>query len=280
MAEEKRKGFFARAFNSIKEDVKNLTELDNDLKKLIDEVMYDDREIDDIDEILEIGEWNNIKEDKRIIDAFTALINDKFKEIFKNNVQDDVFTNSEIFYPLANLQSLTKFANEKKLKPELFEKLSLYSRNSSLIYDSLENLQREVASVNLQRGEYCYLDSQQVIWKEQKSKTKRVNYGGVGLSVKVAKGVYVRTGSMGVQPVKESYLEEIIRGELIVTNKRIIVDAGNDIKVIKLRDILKVTPYNDAIAIHKGTNSPALIFTNMNHAALTAFINRVIESEK
>ncbi|QNR07760.1 hypothetical protein [Macrococcoides canis] len=282
MTEEKRKkpNIFSRAFKSLKDDYKNIIALEKELDGFINKVMDGEITVESKHQITDIGDKNGIDDKSRTINYFTSRLNEKFKEVFKEYVQDDVFVKESVFYPISNLQSLIQYTNESKFNKEILTKLSLYSRNSSLLYDSLDNLARNVTSINLQKNEVCLLDDQAAVWKEQKTKTKRVNYGGIGVSVKVVKGVYIRTGTMNVQPVKESFLEVKIKGELIVTNKRIVVDAGNDIKVIKFNDILKVVPYNDAIAIHKGTANPAILYTEMNHAALATFINRIIESEK
>jgi hypothetical protein len=51
-------------------------------------------------------------------------------------------------------------------------------------------------SLNLQRGELCHF-SCPVDWHEHRKVTTRVNYGGASLRIRICKGVYWNTGSVG-----------------------------------------------------------------------------------
>lgn len=125
-------------------------------------------------------------------------------------------------------------------------------------------------SINLQKNEKCYFQTQ-VDWLEQRRITKRINYGGPTLSIKIAKGLYWRTGSLGVQRVSEDVWTKIDSGTLYLTSKKIIFMGSKGNKSIQLNKILDFTAYKNGVDIQKETGkSPFLQFDrNIDIFAMT-----------
>lgn len=276
MSEDKVKkpNIFKRAFKYMKDDLA----LDKDMKEFALKIANDELDPEDITEIdlYEIGEKNDVTEDERIQQSFTRGLDAVLSDLLNKHATDGVYESEAVIHKVSNIFDAYEHGDDSKRDKKLLEKVVNINETSKYIYNDLSQLATKIDGLKLQRDEFCFLVTP-AIWKEEKTQTKRVNYGGVGLSLKVVKGVYVRTGTMGVQPVKESYLQEIIKGNMYITNKRIIFESNTGIKAIEIKKIMKVDTFKDAIAIHKGTVSPALIFTEFNKPVLTLLIDRIFE---
>ncbi|WP_430936814.1 hypothetical protein [Saccharicrinis sp. 156] len=116
--------------------------------------------------------------------------------------------------------------------------------------------------INIQKSENLYFRTS-IKWLEQRKVTKRINYGGPTARIKIAKGVYYRMGSVGVQRVSEDVWQTIDSGQLYLTNKRLIFMGGKGNKTIRLNKILDLTPYKNGVDIQKETGkSPFLEFSH------------------
>ena len=112
--------------------------------------------------------------------------------------------------------------------------------------------------VKLQRNELAYFRSG-AKWYED----RRVRVGGggpgIGLSFRVARGVYLRSGTMRPAPRYEDVLTLIDEGDLYVTSKRLAFTGGRGGKTIRLSAILDFEPYSDGVKVMKSTGKPATI---------------------
>src|SRR5439155_15276805 len=95
--------------------------------------------------------------------------------------------------------------------------------------------------INLQRGEICF-HVLRVEHKELRTVTKRVNYAGYSTSIKVAKGVYLRSGSYVPQRVTNEEMVQIDSGILYFTNKRLIFDGAKKNLTLTKKTILSIDP--------------------------------------
>jgi hypothetical protein len=130
------------------------------------------------------------------------------------------------------------------------------------LYWQIENdeLPTIISDINIQKSEKLHF-STYVKWLEQRTVTKRINYGGPTARIKIAKGIYYRTGSMGVQRVSEDIWQTIDTGQIYLTNKRLIFMGGKGNKTIALNKILDIKPYTNGVDIQKETGkSPFLEF--------------------
>jgi hypothetical protein len=125
--------------------------------------------------------------------------------------------------------------------------------------------------IALQKSEQCYFTCD-AEWHENKTITKRINYGGPTVSIKIMKGVYYRTGSIGVQRVTSQELVHIDSGKVYLTNKRIIFIGVRKSSNIRYEKILDLTPYSDGIEIIKDTGKPPIITMENEKAELFILI--------
>lgn len=117
-------------------------------------------------------------------------------------------------------------------------------------------------SLNLQKNEKCYFYTP-IDWLEQRRITKGINYAGPTLRIKIAKGLYWRAGSLGVQRITQDVWTTIDSGTLYLTNKKLIFMGSKGNKSIQLNKILDFTAYKNGIDIQKETGkSPFLQFDN------------------
>jgi hypothetical protein len=158
----------------------------------------------------------------------------------------------------SQLHALTKSLNLELIMDantrRAFEKYKLYWQ--------IENGDLPVVEVgiNLQRNELCHF-SADVEWLEQRKVTRRINYGGPTLRIKIAKGLYWRAGSLAVQTVSEDVWKVIDHGKLFVTSKRLVFMGSSGNKTVRLASILDFTPYKNGINIEKDSGkSPFLRF--------------------
>lgn len=115
----------------------------------------------------------------------------------------------------------------------------------------------------LQKSEQCHFFGNAKLFENRKV-TTRVNYGGPTFRIKIAKGIYYRTGSYGVSRNTEDVMTLIDTGTLYITNKRILFTGSINNKTIKYNQIIDFTPYTDGIEIVKdsGKNPTFQLFTN------------------
>ncbi|WP_203293494.1 hypothetical protein [Luteirhabdus pelagi] len=114
--------------------------------------------------------------------------------------------------------------------------------------------------INIQKSENLYFMTD-VIWKEQRRVTKRINYSGPTARIKIAKGVYYRMGSISAKSVSEDVWQVIDSGSIYLTNKRLIFMGARGNKTIRLNKILDIKPYKNGVDIQKDTGkSPFLEF--------------------
>jgi len=97
--------------------------------------------------------------------------------------------------------------------------------------------------LNLQRGEVCHYAAAAVM-NEMRTETTRVVSGGPSFRIRIFKGFTYRLGSSSSQKIKRDVLEEVDRGTLYVTNKRVIFDGARKNTIIRFDDILAVVPHD------------------------------------
>lgn len=194
-----------------------------------------------------------------------------------------------------NLQ-FQKLTADRKISPEQWNKFTLIAKNLDVILDFNDETKRQLArykyyweiengelpiesvDINLQKNEYCYF-SGNADWLENRTVTKRINYGGPVLRFKIMKGVYYRAGSVQVQRITSEQLLEIDFGMLYVTNKRIIFVGNKKNTNIQINKILSVTPYSDGIGIEKDSGKSPILRVICDADILAMILGRVINDQ-
>ncbi len=124
----------------------------------------------------------------------------------------------------------------------------------------------------LKRGEHVIFSLPDIqLWEERAVRRTKGYYGGP--SLKVAKGLYFRLGGFNAESEAHEKLTDIDRGELILTNKRLVFSGSMESLDIGLKKILQVKPYSDAFAISRESRKRVLYFVGINDAMLTLSIS-------
>ena len=130
------------------------------------------------------------------------------------------------------------------------------------------------SAISLQKNENAYYTAQ-VNWYEERTRTSRVSYAGVATSVRIAKGVYLRSGKFTPAVYSEEYLKLIDTGSIFITNKRIIFVGEHANKSIPFSKIFGITTYANGIEIEKETGrKPFLECENAELSGL--FMSRLL----
>ena len=185
---------------------------------------------------------------------------------------------------------------DQQLSPEEDEELRLLSRNLRVCTTMDSATQRTLdryrlfwqiengdvpeidAGINLFRGERCFYRSD-AAWHELKQVTRRFNYGGPTMRIKIMKGVYWRAGSLGVQRVSEDVLKHLDDGTLFLTNKRIIFMGRRKNKNIRLNRILDFEIYSNGVQIEKDAGASPFLETSADMELFGLLLGRAIRDQ-
>lgn len=186
-----------------------------------------------------------------------------------------------------------KITSDMRISPEEWKDFETVAKNLNVtinpdhsvdklkLYWQIENGQMPIkdVSINLQKGESCYFSSY-AEWLENRTITKRINYGGPTARIRIMKGVYYRAGSVGVQRVTSNELQTIDEGQVFITNKRVIFLGSKKNTSIQLSKILSLNPYSDAVGIEKDSGKSPIIKVDDNADLLAMTLSRVINDSK
>lgn len=114
--------------------------------------------------------------------------------------------------------------------------------------------------IMLTQGEFVIWTYNNICMYQEKITREWVGRHG-GMSFRIMKGVYYRTGSSKGHPVERSSMENMGTGILILTNKNICFHTSNRSIKIPYKKIVGMTPYSDGIEIHQdGTKAQRQVF--------------------
>ena len=127
---------------------------------------------------------------------------------------------------------------------------------------------------------FNFLRDEKIIWfknnvkyNEQRVKT-HYEGGSMGVSIRVARGLYIRDNSFKGYPVKTTVMTYLDTGVFLITNKHIYFGSNTKNFRIKLENIVAVKPYSDGIGLQKdGVNSKPLLFVNLDGVFVFHVIN-------
>lgn len=121
-------------------------------------------------------------------------------------------------------------------------------------------LPEQPVPINLRRGEVCHLSFTSG-WHEERTRTVRVDYAGIGTRVRICKGVYFRAGTVAPRRVTATELQQIDVGTVYITNKRVLFDGARVNKSVPLTSMIGIEVYADAVQLEKASGkSPYLVF--------------------
>src|SRR3989454_7585624 len=118
----------------------------------------------------------------------------------------------------------------------------------------------ETPRLSLQRGEFCFYVTEAGHY-EMRTVTKRIEYAGITTSIRLKRGVYLRSGSFTPRRGTEEQLLFQDTGILYFTDKRLIFFGARKNVVITRKAILGVNPMRDAVEVEK-TSGRNPVFVN------------------
>lgn len=192
------------------------------------------------------------------------------KESFENAI--NVFLDDNILSQKEE-ERVVEFMDYFDLKQEDLDSNGSYTKigQSKILRQVLNGETPTSVYVNAGILPFNFTKGENLIWlftnvKYYEDTVKRSYEGGSrGVSVRVAKGVYLRGSSSRGKLVESNYLKLIGIGMMAITNKNIYY-ASNE-KTIKLphSKIIGVKPYSDGVQIFKdGVNAKAQYFTQID----------------
>ncbi|MEI6348168.1 MAG: hypothetical protein WCP69_09505 [Bacteroidota bacterium] len=255
-------------------------------------------------------EWSNNEDynavKKRIIQGYSTKINyenvktlgnsylDFFSNLFPNESNDEILSlvnkdmiESMIFEKINNddaldpdeIQSIIEYSKDLKVSEydtseKIKNKFEYYVTNWELDKGIFPNLNSDFI---LQKNEQCIYREENVELIEQRQVTKRINYGGPSVRIKIAKGLSYNLGSYNVGMEKE--IKKISRGKGVIniTTNRVLFKSNEKSSTITLNSIMAIEPFNDAIVISKSNGNP-ITFITKNGAKTYQYLNGAIRN--
>lgn len=132
------------------------------------------------------------------------------------------------------------------------------------------------AAITLQKSETCHFAAP-CDWWELRTRTTRINYAGPVASIRIAKGLRFRLGSIAPQRVTTDELTRIDQGTVFFTNKRVIFDGTKKNTAIRHSALIGIEAYSDALVLEKATGrSPYLFIKDADMERAAAILTTLI----
>ncbi len=128
----------------------------------------------------------------------------------------------------------------------------------------------------LQKSEQCIFKKNPVEYLERKQVTKRVNYSGPRMRIRIAKGLSYNVGSYTVNHEKEIINQSKGIGVLNLTTKRILFKGAEKNITVTLKSIIDIEPFSDAVIIHRSSGNP-IIFKVSDGLKLYQYLNAALK---
>ena len=153
-----------------------------------------------------------------------------------------------IYFFLPEIKQYIRKKKQKEFESQLVEQLKPYVE--TIVFK--KPLPTITPSIFLKENEEAYIE-EFTTFSQPKSHT--IRYGG---GMRVAKGVYIG----GTLPQHVYAIVDIDKGELILTNKRIVFNGNHTTKTIDLEKIISVDVYKNYISIaYEGKEKEAMFST-------------------
>lgn len=182
--------------------------------------------------------------------ALNRVIGDEFKRRIEEILADGIIDDDEE-------ESLSRFINETGFDPNSDEALAdTYHKFVQALI--LKDFSKEGESHRLELTQSAILlgKNEYPIWAYKGVEAymdkigKQYVGGNNGVSVKICKGVYYRTGATKGHSVDYNYVESQGHGSLVITNKAIYFVGAKSIKIL-INKIVTLEPYSDGLKIQK-----------------------------
>lgn len=193
-------------------------------------------------------------------------LNRAFEYIVKKGMEDGMITDEEE-------KAISTFSQYFGIAEEHFSEQDWYKQYQKLlvIKDLLNGIipQRQPVNtlglfINLVKGEQLIWRFDNVAFFEEVTKT---HYEGrsSGVSIRIAKGVYYRTGAMRGTPVTTSEMKQKAIGSLFIATKHLYFYSETKTVKIPLAKVIAFTPYTDGLGVQKdGSTAKPQAFQNLD----------------
>lgn len=225
-------------------------------RKVFDKVISDNAISAEEKEFLASLEANLALDDTSVDRIRKEMTKARYEAFLQNAISDERLSpdeDAELKRIAENLNLTISFDNATKDALDRFR-----------LYWQIENgeLPEVDTGIRLQRNEKCYFTTP-CEWHENRTRTRRINYGGPTARIRIMKGIYWSAGSLGINRVREEYLQHIDSGELFLTNKRIIFMGSRQNKTLRHNRILDFELYSNGVTLQKDRGkNPFLEFTS------------------
>ncbi|OSZ82584.1 hypothetical protein CAP35_04770 [Chitinophagaceae bacterium IBVUCB1] len=147
------------------------------------------------------------------------------------------------------------------------------------MYWSLENgpLPVIATDISLQKAEVCHLKISNVRWCEMRTVRQRTSYSGYSTSIRIAKGIYLRSGSYNPKTYTTEQLKQIDTGTMYITNKRILFTGVSKNHNIRYEKIVEFTPYKDGLEIGKDAGRNVFLMFSGKLDIVCIMLGRLIQ---
>ena len=209
-----------------------------------------------------------------------SKIDDVVKEIAVNSFHKESEIRSLLLHVWRYIidETLDKSLFSKEQENTMLEILNTFNFSDSEIGDRYKKLVKSLVIRDLVEGEipqrvtpngpmpFRFQKNEKLVWLFNpcgfyQSKTTTIRKGEhAGVSLKIMKGVYFRTGGFTSRPVTSKSVVLIAAGLLAVTDKHVYFYSPKKAFRIPYTKIIAFTPYNDGITIHKDTKEKPFIF--------------------
>ena len=188
-------------------------------------------------------------------DQVPALLAAGYELAVASALADDILTEQEE-------HSLEAFAEAMSLPQQQLDTGGAFTRviKAAVIREVLEgNIPQRIKvsgtlPFNFQKGEILVWVFQDVTYCESRT-TTRYQGSFQGVSIRVAKGLYYRTGGFQGNPVPTTQTLPVDTGILGITNKHLYFSGSKKSFRVAYTKIMAVTPYSDGIGIQRDASS-------------------------
>lgn len=221
------------------------------------------------------SEYTQIRQNLTVAEVQQFIASNTTLDLQKIHTENEEKRKSEI---IAQEEKRKAEAAEQKRQ----EQIAIKKEQETLDWmqnGDLTEVARETDKVILHKNEYLFYEvTGNVPWYEDRVHTERRGYSGMGVSFRVAKGVYIHSGRSYPMSRKYTQSEMIHSGEILLTNKRLILAGQNDSAQITLSSIVNITPYSDGITIQKSRGKDVTL-GGFDGEDLAIFITRLASGD-
>ena len=192
-----------------------------------------------------------------------SIVIEGWEKAVESVFEDGILTEQEESN-LTNIQKHFGFGQEDLDRNGAFTKIVKGAVLRDLLHGKVpERIQVEGSvPLNLQKGEKLIWIFQGVEYYEQR--TRRHFEGGThGVSIRVAKGLYFRTGGFKGYPVERTEIIHVGTGILAITNKHLYFTSGGKSFRIAHSKVVSFQPYSDGVGVQRDatTAKPQIFVT-------------------